>query len=160
MVRVLMVCMGNICRSPMAEGVARALARNQGLETLVEFDSAGTHSYHVGEPPDERACQVAAKRGYRIAELRARKVSREDFARFDLLLAADSQNVEALRRLCPEEGMLDKIKLMLDFVGGPGLQEVPDPYYGNLAGFERVLDLCEQIALGVLDHVKHAEGIR
>ncbi len=155
-----MVCMGNICRSPMAEGVARALAKEQGLAAAVEFDSAGTHSYHVGEPPDERACQAAEKRGYSLVDLRARKVSREDFSRFDLLLAADRQNLEALRRFCPDEALLGKVRLMLDFAEGLESAEIPDPYYGNRAGFERVLELCEQAALGLLEHIRRVEGIR
>lgn len=148
-----MVCMGNICRSPMAEAVARTMAEKCGLKGLAEFDSAGTHGYHAGEKPDERACKVAAQRGYKLAGLRARKVVAEDFSRFDLILAMDRQNLQALRRLCPEPD-LSKVRLFLDFAQSAGVDEVPDPYYGNLSGFERVLDLCEAAAEGLIEEVR------
>lgn len=141
----------------MAECVARAMAERQGLAGRIEFDSAGTSGYHAGEPPDERACQVALRRGYRLSGLRARKISPDDFVRFDLVFAMDKQNLAFLERCCPE-GMRSKLRLFLDCAGGGGVKEVPDPYYGNLEGFERVLDLCEAAAAGLLDEIKRVTG--
>ena len=143
----------------MAEAVARAMAEERGLKGVVEFDSAGTHGYHAGEPPDDRACKVAAQRGYGLAGLRARKVAVDDFSRFDMILAMDRQNLAALQRLCPESH-LQKLQLFLDFGSGTDTDEVPDPYYGNLSGFDRVLDLCENAAAGLLDEIRRAEASR
>lgn len=123
------------------------------MKGLVEFDSAGTHSYHVGEAPDDRACKVAAQRGYKLTGLRARKVALEDFSRFDLLLAMDRENLKVLQRLCPEP-YLSKVRLFLDFTQSVDVDEVPDPYYGNLSGFERVLDLCEAAAEGLIEEIR------
>ncbi len=152
MLRILMVCMGNICRSPMAEEVTRVALARAGLAGDVVVDSAGTHGYHAGEPPDERARQVAAKRGYDLSRLRARKVVDEDFQRFDLLLAMDRDNLASLERRGPADA-IERVRLFLDFAGGETL-EVPDPYYGNLAGFERVLDLCEAGADGLVRAIR------
>lgn len=149
MLRILMVCMGNICRSPMAEAVARTFANQAGLAKKLEFDSAGTHGYHVGEAPDMRARQVAGKRGYDLAGLRARKINDDDFSRFDLVLAMDRANLAALRRICPAEQQ-PKLRLFAGYAEGEGADEIPDPYYGNIDGFERVLDLCEVSARGLI----------
>ena len=151
--RILFVCMGNICRSPMAEAVTRAIAQREGLATTLELDSAGTHGhYHAGEVPDARARRIAATRGYDLSRLRARSVVAADFERFDRILAMDEANLSGLQRICPEASRF-KLGLFLDYADGAGIsevREVPDPYYGPDAGFERVLDLCEQAAEGLL----------
>lgn len=148
--RVLMVCMGNICRSPLAEGVIRARAAQRGSRLKLVVDSAGTHSYHEGSPPDTRAQTAAQRRGYDISSLRARRVVAEDFERFDLLLAMDLDNLEFLRALAPP-GRADRARLFLSFADGGTDETVPDPYYGGPAGFERVLDMVESAADSVLD---------
>lgn len=140
-----MVCTGNICRSPSAEGVFRELAREEKLN--IEVQSAGTHDYHVGEPPDRRAIAHARRRGYDISSLRARQVTKEDFARFDLLLAMDRGHLRILERLCPPE---HRHKLRL-FAAG---QDVPDPYYGGAEHFEAALDLIEDAARKLLDELR------
>ncbi len=141
--RILMVCMGNICRSPTAEGVLRAQLQRAGMAGRVAVDSAGTVGSHAGEPPDPRAIAHAAARGYELAALRARAVVAEDFERFDWLLAMDDDNLAWLRKRAPA-GAVDRCALLLPFAG---MQQeplaVPDPYYGSAAGFERVLDLLE-----------------
>ena len=139
-----MVCMGNICRSPTAEGVLRAKLQRAGLGARVFVDSAGTLATHAGEAPDARAVAHAAKRGYDIAGLRARVVVAEDFERFDWLLAMDDDNLDWLRRRAPA-GATERCALLLPFAGlAVDPPRVPDPYYGSTAGFERVLDLLEQ----------------
>jgi len=147
--KVLFVCTGNICRSPTAEGVARGLAQKHGLDHLFEFDSAGTHGYHVGDPPDPRSIAVAARRGYDLAPLRARRVTEFDFIRFDRLLAMDRGHLESLRRSCPPPHR-GKLGMFLDFGQGFDADEVPDPYYGDARGFEHVLDLVEDAALSLI----------
>lgn len=149
MVRILFVCMGNICRSPTAEGVMRSLVDSRGLGECFELDSAGTHGYHIGEPPDHRSQLAAASRGYDISGLRARQVVAEDFHRFELILAMDRSNLVLLERSCPKPH-LSKLKLFMAYAGDAGCDEVPDPYYGGADGFERVLDLCEAAARGVI----------
>ncbi|MCX8086926.1 MAG: low molecular weight phosphotyrosine protein phosphatase [Rhodocyclaceae bacterium] len=149
MKRILFVCMGNICRSPTAEGVARALAEKAGMAEHFEFDSAGTHGYHIGEPPDRRAREAAARRGYDLSPLRARQVEAADFLRFDLILAMDRDNLQLLHRACPAEHR-GKLKLFLEFAPGLGVEEVPDPYYGGPEGFDAVLDLVEAAVEGLL----------
>lgn len=149
MLKILMVCMGNICRSPMAEAVARTLAKQAGLSNRFLFDSAGTHAYHVGEIPDIRARQVAAKRGYDLSGLRARRVSDDDFGRFDYIMAMDRVNLAALERICPAQHR-SKLKLFAEYAENFATNEIPDPYYGSIEGFERVLDLCEAAARGLL----------
>ncbi|HFC54079.1 MAG TPA: low molecular weight phosphotyrosine protein phosphatase [Gammaproteobacteria bacterium] len=151
-VRVLFVCMGNICRSPTAQGVFRRLVEEAGLESRIEIDSAGTHSYHVGKVPDQRAMQSAHARGYDLSDLRARRVTVEDCERFDYLLAMDEENLQLLRGLCPPDHQ-HKLHLLLDFASDVTLREVPDPYYGGRKGFERVLDLVENACRGLLEHV-------
>ncbi|MFZ5556809.1 MAG: low molecular weight protein-tyrosine-phosphatase [Pseudomonadota bacterium] len=154
--RVLLVCMGNICRSPMAEGVVRHRMAAAELDGRVELDSAGTHGYHVGEPPDPRARQAAARRGYDISGLRGRRVADEDFARFDLILAMDGDNLELLQQRCPPDAG-SKLRLFTEFSARWQGQPVPDPYYGGADGFERVLDMIEDAATGLVAHVhEHA----
>jgi protein-tyrosine phosphatase len=140
--RVLFVCTGNICRSPTAEGVARGLAEKLGLAEAFEFDSAGTHGYHVGDTPDPRAVAAAARRGYDLAHLRARRVTEFDFIRFDHVIAMGRDHLEWLRRSCPALYQ-DKLALLLEFSQRFEEDEVPDPYYGAADGFEQVLDLVE-----------------
>ncbi|MFH1870404.1 MAG: low molecular weight protein-tyrosine-phosphatase [Pseudomonadota bacterium] len=143
--KILFVCTGNICRSPTAEGVARGLAAQQGVAPLFEFDSAGTHGYHVGEPPDPRSIAAARRRGYDLAPLRARRVTEFDFIRFDCVLAMGPDHLEALQRACPPQHR-NKLGLLLEFSERFELTEVPDPYYGGAEGFEHVLDLVEDAA--------------
>lgn len=147
--KVLMVCLGNICRSPTAEAVVRTLAQRQYPQLLLQVDSAGTGDYHVGEPPDRRSQRAAARRGYDLSSLRARQVRREDFDRFDLLLAMDLANLAALQALAPPDRQ-ERLRLLLDYADGAGHREVPDPYYGGPEAFEQVLDLAEHAARGLL----------
>jgi protein-tyrosine phosphatase len=150
--------MGNICRSPTAEGVMRHVLREAGLEGEIEVDSAGTGSWHAGDPPDERATEAAARRGIAL-EGAARQVRPQDFAHYDLLLAADRENVAALRSLAPDAEARAKVRLLREFdpasEGAPDL-DVPDPYYGGPGGFEEVLDLVEAACRGLLDAVRRA----
>jgi len=154
--RILFVCMGNICRSPTAEGVFRhRLAAQPDL--LVEVDSAGTHDYHVGAPPDVRSIAAARRRGIDLSNLRARMISAEDFERFDLILAMDEQNLRELqRRSRPEQHR--RLRLMMDYAPDAGRPIVPDPYYGGPQGFEEVLDLLEQAADGLMRALRAARG--
>ena len=149
---VLFVCMGNICRSPTAEGVFAHWLSARNLESIVRVDSAGTHGYHVGAPPDVRTQAAAARRGYDLRRLRARAVCDADFERFDLILAMDRANLSWLKARCPDHHH-QKLKLFLDFAPNTGVTEVPDPYYGGEDGFEHVLDLIEDAAQGLLAHV-------
>ncbi len=153
MIRVLFVCMGNICRSPTAEGIFRAMVEGAGLDHCVEIDSAGTHSYHVGEPPDSRAQAAARERGVDIGNLRARKFQKGDFEDFDYVLAMDRRNHAILLGLCPPERM-DRLHLFLSFAAETLVRDVPDPYYGNVDRFDRVLDLVEQGAAGLLAEIQ------
>ena len=149
MVNVLFVCMGNICRSPAAEGVFTRMVEDAGLAAKIGIDSAGTHAYHVGEPPDPRAQKSALSRGIDISHLRARRAIAEDFEHYDYVLAMDYSNLEILRGIClPEQE--DKLKLFLEYARHSDVKEVPDPYYGGPLGFERVLDLIEDAAEGLL----------
>ncbi|MBK1695348.1 phosphotyrosine protein phosphatase [Chromatium weissei] len=150
---VLFVCMGNICRSPTAEGVFRKLLKENGLNHLIGVDSAGTHAYHLGERPDQRACETARLRGVDLHDLRARRVTAEDFERFDYIVAMDEDNAAHLRDLCPPE-MLEKIKLFMDFAPEQRVRDVPDPYYGGQRGFERVFDLISAAAQGLFIALK------
>ena len=147
--RVLFVCTGNICRSPTAEGVFRAHVERAGLAERIAVDSAGTHSYHIGDPPDPRAIAHARRRGYDLSALRARQVKAGDFERFDLILACDRGHHGLLRRLA-DEAQHGRIALFLDYAPELGLQEIPDPYYGGPEGFEHVLDIVERAAEGLL----------
>jgi len=147
--RILFVCMGNICRSPTAEAVFRSLALRSWPDLAVESDSAGTHGYHVGRPPDERAQRVARAHGIDMSAQRARALQAEDFDRFDHILVMDQQNHSAALALAPP-GRRDRVRLLLDYAPQLALREVPDPYYGDLTDFERVFDLSEQAARGLL----------
>lgn len=150
---VLFVCMGNICRSPTAEGVFRKLVRERGVEEWFEIDSAGTHAYHVGEPPDERARQAALTRGVDLSGLRARQVTIADFDAFDHVLVMDRQNYDTLMFVCPKPHS-HKVRLFLQYAPGLKKLDVPDPYYGGSKGFEEVLDMVERAALGFLESLR------
>lgn len=152
-VNILFVCMGNICRSPTAHGVFRKLVREARLEHRVRMDSAGTHAFHVGEGPDPRAQETARRRGVDLSDLRARKAREEDFHVFDLILAMDQDNYHSLSRLCPP-GLEWKIGLLMDYAPELRMREVPDPYYGGATGFERVFDLVEAAAQGLLEDIR------
>ncbi len=149
--RILFVCLGNICRSPMAEGVFRVEAARRGLD--VEIDSAGTSDWHVGEPPDPRAREAAAGIGIDISALRGRQATRRDMQTHDLILAMDRKNLDHLKRLAGPEHA-HKVRLFLDFAPDRMEDEVPDPYYGGPEGFAHVLDLLQDAARGLADHVE------
>lgn len=149
MIRILFVCTGNICRSPSAEGIARQLATKLGVAHHFEFDSAGTHSYHTGEAPDERAQRAAHQHGYDLSDLRARPVTPEDFERFDRILAMDKGHLVWLRRACPPRWH-HKLELLLDYSPAHAGQDLVDPYYGETEDFDRVIELCEIAIRGLL----------
>ncbi|MEA2411385.1 MAG: low molecular weight protein-tyrosine phosphatase [Thermoleophilaceae bacterium] len=149
MTRILFVCLGNICRSPTAEGVMRRLVREEGLEGEIEIDSAGTGGWHVGAPPDARATEAAGRRGTTLTGSARRFDPAADFDRFDLILAMDAENRRDLLALAPDEGARAKVRMFL-----PGDRDVPDPYYGGDAGFESVLDLAEGAARELLDEIR------
>ncbi len=153
MTHILFVCMGNICRSPTAEGVTSKLLINNGLESIIKVDSAGTHDYHVGEPPDPRTREAAMKRGIDLSGLRARKVAPEDFERFDLLLAMDHGNLALLKRGARPEHHA-KLGLFMSYASRFVTDEVPDPYYGGERGFELVLDMAEDAARGLIESLQ------
>lgn len=153
MVKVLFVCTGNICRSPTAHGVFRHLVREAGLADRIAVDSAGTSGYHVGEAPDSRSQSAARKRGVDLSDLRARRVRAEDFQDFDYVLAMDRGHLAELRRLAPE-GAPAEVRLFLDYAPQARKREVPDPYYGEGNHFTEVLDLVEQGARGLLEHIR------
>jgi protein-tyrosine phosphatase len=152
--RILFVCMGNICRSPTAEGVMRTLLREEGLDGGIEIDSAGTGGWHAGEPPDRRATTAAARRGISL-EGAARQVTPDDFDRFDLILAMDRENLSHLLAIAPDARARRKVRLLREFdrAAGPDL-DVPDPYYGGADGFDEVLDLVEAACRGLLEDVR------
>jgi len=152
-VRVLFVCTGNICRSPTAEGVARKLAGERGHEGRIDFDSAGTHSYHEGEPPDARSIEAAARRGIDLSNQRARRVRTDDFETFELILAMDRGHEKILKRQAPESA-LSRVRLFLGYAPHLGTPDVPDPYYGAGDGFEQVLDMVETAAGGLIDAIE------
>jgi protein-tyrosine phosphatase len=151
-ISVLFVCMGNICRSPTAEGVFRHRVAAAGLAHRFYIDSAGTHGYHVGEPPDARSMEFAAKRGYDLSSQRSRKVRAEDFEQFDHLLAMDHDNLALLRAACPPAHR-HKLGLMMTHAANSPSEVVPDPYYGGGKGFEMVLDYLEDASDGLLAHL-------
>ena len=151
--RVLFVCMGNICRSPTAHGVFEARVREAGLADRVDVDSAGTHSYHVGAPPDHRSQAHAIRRGYDLSAQRARRLTADDFEAFDLVLAMDWENLVMAERLCPPQHE-KKLRRFAEFFQQHDSPVVPDPYQGGAAGFELVLDLVEDGSTGLLAHVR------
>ena len=150
---VLFVCMGNICRSPTAHGVFRHKVLLAGLGELVRVDSAGTHNYHPGSPPDSRSMAHAAKRGYDLQDLRARQITELDFDAHDLILTMDWDNLALVQDQCPPQHQR-KVKRFTDFCLQHQAQEVPDPYYGGAQGFEHVLDVVEDASEGLLLHVQ------
>jgi protein-tyrosine phosphatase len=152
-VKILFVCLGNICRSPTAEAVFRAVAAREAPELVIEVDSAGTAGYHVGEPPDARTRAAASRRGYDLSPLRARMVAPTDFEEFDLILAMDLQNLKVLHRRAPDHAR-ERVRLFLEFAPEAVVTEVPDPYYGGPNGFEEVLDLVEAASRGLLAHLR------
>ncbi len=151
--RVLFVCMGNICRSPTAEAVFRQLAAREARPLALAIDSAGTHDYHVGHPPDPRSQAAARRRGVDMSALRARHLEAGDFERFDYVLVMDERNLEDARAIAPSR-FTAKLKLFLEYAPDLGRREVPDPYYGGAAGFEEVLDLSEAAARGLLAELR------
>jgi protein-tyrosine phosphatase len=148
--RILFVCLGNICRSPMAEGVFRRLVANRGLSDRFEIDSAGLGDWHIGQTPDQRAQAAAARRGIDISTQNARQLRHDDFSRFDLILAMDNSNHADLRRLSPKH-VHGKIRHFLDFATHTGTRDVPDPFFGEAEGFDQALDLIEEAAEGLLN---------
>lgn len=154
MIKVLFVCMGNICRSPTAQGVFENLVAKQGLGDVILVDSAGTHAYHVGEQPDPRSRQCAMRRGVDLDRQRARKVQKSDFDEFHYILAMDNSNYEDLLCACPDPAAKERLHLFLSFAPHRMEQDVPDPYYGGPNGFDIVFDLVEEASQGLLDHIK------
>lgn len=148
------MCMGNICRSPTAEGAFRQILDDRVSDLSIHVDSAGTHAYHIGEPPDQRAQRAALRRNIDLSKQRARQVREEDFAVFNHILAMDQPNMELLCELSPPE-YHDRIKLFLDYAPYTGHREVPDPYYGGPNGFELVLDLVQEASLGLLNQIRN-----
>jgi protein-tyrosine phosphatase len=160
-VRILFVCLGNICRSPTAEGMMRHVLREEGLSDRVEVESAGTAAYHAGEAPDARAAAAARERGVELAGA-ARQVTHEDFERFDLIVAMDAENLADLDALVPDDEVRGRIRLLREFdpdSDGTGDLDVPDPYYGGPQGFDDVLDLVEAACRGLLDELREAGAV-
>ncbi len=153
MVKVLFVCLGNICRSPTAEGVFRAMVEDAGLSDVISVDSAGTSGWHKGDPPDLRGQQAAAKRGYDLSAQRSRKVVAGDFDVFDYIIGMDSRNFADLSSMAPEPAR-GKISMFLQFAPETGQREVPDPYYGGEDGFGEVLNLVEAASKGLLEDIR------
>ena len=153
MVNVLFVCLGNICRSPTAEGVFRALVEREGLSDQVTIDSAGVGSWHIGSPPDDRAQATAKQRGIDLSKQRGRQAKGDDFERFDYVIAMDSQNHGDLARMCPKGGEARLYKF-LHFAPQLGLSDVPDPYYGGDGGFDAVFDMIEAASAGLLADIR------
>lgn len=151
--RILFVCLGNICRSPAAEGVLRALAAREAPDLALVVDSAGTGNYHIGEPPDPRMIRAAGQRGYDLSVLRARQIGHADFSRFDLLLAMDRQNQsDILERASSAQSQ--QVRLFMEYAPEIGVPEIPDPYYGGREGFERMLDLVEAASRGLIARLR------
>ena len=157
-VKVLFICMGNICRSPTAHGVFAKLVAEAGLGSVIEIDSAGTHAYHVGHPPDKRALHSAMQRGYDLSGLTARKVEALDCQKYDYLVVMDEENYTDVTGLCTN-GCEEKVRLFMDFAEQLREHEVPDPYYGGSRGFDYVLDLVETASAGLLENIRQQHGI-
>ena len=157
-IKVLFVCMGNICRSPTAQGVFEKLLDDTQLTDRIQVDSAGTHAYHVGEPPDHRAQTSAGRRGIDLSRQRARRVAVEDFDAFDYVVAMDAENKASLLAICPEE-FHNKVTLFMVHTSDYSQDSVPDPYYGGASGFEKVLDMVEAASLGFLETIKQERGL-
>ena len=145
--------MGNICRSPMAHGVFRKLVRDEGFADDIDIESSGTHDYHVGQPPDYRAQEVAHEHGIDLSDLRARKVRPSDFEHFNYVLAMDDDNYSVLSSICPSQYQ-SRLHMFLKFSGQAGMREVPDPYYGGADGFHKVFNLVETGARGLFNDIK------
>ncbi len=158
-IRVLMVCLGNICRSPMAHGVFEARVREQGLGHVIEVDSAGTAGYHVGARADPRARQEAASRGYDLGHLRARQLEPEDFHEFDYILTMDEANYRAAKQIRPPDARA-QLRRFTEFAAERAEREVPDPYYGGEEGFVHVMDLVEAAADGLLEHLRQEHALK
>ena len=156
--KVLFVCLGNICRSPTAQGVFQKLIDEENMRQRFYLDSAGTHAYHIGEPPDKRSQDSALRRGVDLSKLRARRVVVDDFHRFEYIVAMDEQNFQSLMEMCPSEHQR-KISLFMEYAPDLKQTSVPDPYYGGLSGFEKVLDLVEIAARGLLVRIKEDKGL-
>lgn len=152
-VNVLFVCMGNICRSPLAHGLFEAMVAEEGLSEMIVVDSAGTHAYHVGNPPDPRSQETALRHGIDLSGQRARRVALPDFERFDYILAMDRDNYSLLADSCPDE-QRHKLSLFLEFAPELPEREVPDPYYGGASGFEQVYNLVEAASRGLLEEIR------
>lgn len=150
---VLFVCMGNICRSPTADGVFRHKVQQHGLQDIVTVDSAGTHNYHPGSPPDPRSQEHAASRGYDLSPLRARQIKSSDFEAFDLILAMDWDNLALIQDICPKQHQ-KKVRRMTEFCLSLDSPVVPDPYYDGASAFEHVLDLVEDASDGLIRHIQ------
>lgn len=157
--KILFVCLGNICRSPTAEAVFRVVAARELPQLALMVDSAGTAGYHVGEPPDRRTREAAARRGYDLSALRARIVEPSDFDTFDLILAMDRQNLRTLQQHAPTHAH-ERLRLFLEYAPETGTLEVPDPYYGGANGFEHVLDLVEAAARGLCTALREGRALR
>ncbi len=151
-IKVMFVCMGNICRSPTAHGVFRQLVEDEGYAEHIYIESSGTHAYHVGEPPDHRAQQTAQQRGLDLSDLRAQRIQKKDFETFDYILPMDQDNFEILIDSSPPEYQ-EKIRMFLSYAPELSRREVPDPYYGGPGGFEQVLDMVEAGSRGLLDDI-------
>jgi protein-tyrosine phosphatase len=158
MIKVLFVCTGNICRSPMAEGMFRQAVRDAGLEKQVQIDSAGTHSAHIGDPPDQRAQQASRKRGVDISGLRGRQVADRDFSEYDYILVMDSANYNHLTRRAPEQ-FHGKIQRLLSFSRKYPNLDVPDPYYGGAQGFDENLDMIQDAIQNLVREINGQNGL-
>ena len=156
-VKVLFVCMGNICRSPTAQGVFRELVAQQGLADSIQIDSAGTHSYHAGNPPDSRSQSMARQRGIDLSDLRARRFVSADFLEFDYVIGMDHGNIADMRAIRPENASA-RLQLMLDYSNAYEQAEVPDPYFGE-GGFDQVFDMIDDATRGLLDHIRREHGV-
>ncbi len=158
-VKVLFICMGNICRSPMAEGLFKHRLMTQGLQHLIYVDSAGTHSHHIGAGPDQRGQNTAARRGVDLSTLKARQVKSEDLELFDHIVVMDNSNYRHLTAICQKPEQQEKISLLMSYAPQREEQEVPDPYYGSPVGFERVMDLLEDAIDGLFMDITERHGL-